>query len=47
MFKLLHKVNIMLSSRKLFLKYLLVFLLEQRVDNFSLIIIINKIKIIT
>ena len=47
MFKLFNKVNIILSSKKLFIEYLLISLLRQRVNNFDLIITADKIKIIT
>ena len=45
-FKLLYKVNIILSLKKFFIKYLLVSFLRQRIDKFNLITTIKKIKII-
>ena len=46
MFELFRRLNIALKSFKIFLKYFIVVLLEQKIDNFEFIIIEKKLKII-
>ena len=45
-FKLLNKYNISLSSKKSFLKYSIVALLDQKIDVFDLITAVDKLKTI-
>ena len=46
MFELFRRLNIALKSFKTFLKYFIVVLLEQKIDNFEFITTKKKLKII-
>ena len=45
-FKLFNKMRITFNKRKLYLGYLLIILLKQKVNNLSLLILKEKIKVI-
>ena len=45
-FKVFDLFNIRFSSKKLYLKYLIIALLNQKIDVFNLIIVVDKLTVI-